>query len=113
MAVEIYIKYRVRTQSIFGEAAAMKVRPVIVIAVFGVAALVTLSIHPQAASAVSDPRQEASIVIVATAARVTGSERGFTGIIGTTVQSNFGFRVAGKIVERFANPVSRSKPVSS
>jgi hypothetical protein len=38
----------------------MKVRPVIVlgsvlIAVFGVAALVTLSIHPQAASAVSDP----------------------------------------------------------
>src|SRR5438094_187197 len=87
---------------------AMKSRPVIVlggilIPVSAAAAFVALSIHPQAASAVSDPRQEAPIVRVATAARVTGSERGFTGIIGARVQSNLGFRVAGKIVERLVN----------
>ena len=35
--------------------------------------------------------------------RVAGSERGFTGIIGARVQSNLGFRVAGKIVERLVN----------
>ena len=86
----------------------MKKRPVIVlgsvlIAVFGVAAFVTLSIRTQAASAVSDPRKEPPIVRLATAAGVTGSERGFTGIIGARVQSNLGFRVAGKIVERLVN----------
>src|SRR5947208_1738225 len=87
---------------------AMKKRPAVVlggllIAGFGVAAFVTLSIRTQAASAVSDPRQEAPIVRLVTAARVTGSERGFTGIIGARVQSNLGFRVAGKIVERLVN----------
>ena len=42
-------------------------------------------------------------VLIAAAARVTGSERGFTGIIGARVQSSLGFRVPGKIVERFVN----------
>jgi RND family efflux transporter MFP subunit len=37
------------------------------------------------------------------AARVVGSERGFTGIIGARVQSSLGFRVPGKIVERLVN----------
>src|SRR6266704_4262332 len=87
---------------------AMKKRPAVVlggllIAVSGAAALVTVSIGTQAASAVSDPRQEAPIVRLVTAAPVTGSERGFTGIIGARVQSNLGFRVAGKIVERLVN----------
>jgi len=86
----------------------MKKRPVIVlgsilIAASGAAALVALSIGTQAASAVRDPRQEAPIVRLVTAARVTGSERGFTGAIGARVQSNLGFRVAGKIVERLVN----------
>ncbi|TIP95857.1 MAG: biotin/lipoyl-binding protein, partial [Mesorhizobium sp.] len=31
------------------------------------------------------------------------SERGFTGIIGARVQSNLGFRVPGKIVERLVD----------
>jgi RND family efflux transporter MFP subunit len=57
----------------------------------------------QEASAVSDPRQEPPIVRLVTAARVTGSERGFTGIIGARVQSNLGFRVPGKIVERYVD----------
>ena len=51
----------------------------------------------------SDPRQEPPIVRLATAAPVTGSERGFTGVIAARVQSNLGFRVAGKIVERLVN----------
>ncbi|MBN9083001.1 MAG: efflux transporter periplasmic adaptor subunit [Rhizobiales bacterium 62-17] len=85
----------------------MKKRPVIVlgailIAVSGAAAFVTISLRTQAA-AVADPRLEPPIVRLATAARVTGSERGFTGIIGARVQSNLGFRVAGKIVERLVN----------
>src|SRR6266568_91239 len=94
---------------------AMKKRPAVVlggllIAVSGLAAFVPVSLRTQAASAVSDPRQEAPIVRVATAARVMGSERGFTGIIGARVQTNLGFRVAGQIVERLVNvgqPVMR------
>ncbi|WP_369010513.1 biotin/lipoyl-binding protein, partial [Bradyrhizobium sp. PRIMUS42] len=55
------------------------------------------------ASAVSDPRQEPPMVRLVTASRVSGSERGFTGTIGARVESNLGFRVAGKIVERLVN----------
>ncbi|WP_353641979.1 efflux RND transporter periplasmic adaptor subunit [Mesorhizobium sp. WSM2239] len=86
----------------------MKKRPVLVLGAFltavsGTAAFVTLAIPTQGASAVSDPRQEAPIVRLVTAARVTGAERGFTGIIGARVESNLGFRVPGKIVERFVD----------
>src|SRR3979411_2059691 len=86
----------------------MKKRPAIVlasilIAGLGVAAFVTLSIRTQAATAVSDPRQEPPVVRLVTAARVTGSERGFTGVVAARVQSNLGFRVAGKIVERLGS----------
>src|SRR6266567_4173292 len=95
-------------RKLFQEAMAMKKRPAVVlggllIAVSGLAAFVPVSLRTQAASAVSDPRQEAPIVRVATAARVMGSERAFTGIIGARVQTNLGFRVAGKIVERLVN----------
>jgi RND family efflux transporter MFP subunit len=87
---------------------AMKRRPVVVlggllIAVSGAAAFAAVSLRTQEASAVSDPRQEAPIVRLARAERVTGSERGFTGLIGARVQSNLGFRVPGKIVERLVN----------
>ena len=86
----------------------MKKRPVIVlggilIAVLGGPHSSRFPFAAQEASAVSDPRQDAPIVRLATAAPVTGSERGFTGIIGARVQSNLGFRVAGKIVERLVN----------
>jgi RND family efflux transporter MFP subunit len=86
----------------------MKKRPAVVlgsllIAGLGAAVFVTLPFRPQEASAVNDPRQEPPIVRLVTAARVTGSERGFTGIIGAKVQSNLGFRIAGKIVERLVN----------
>jgi RND family efflux transporter MFP subunit len=86
----------------------MKKRPAVVlggllIAMSGATAFAALAIHPLGASAPSDPRQEPPFVRLATAARVTGSERSFTGIIGARVQSNLGFRVPGKIVERLVN----------
>lgn len=87
----------------------MKKRPALLvvggllIAVSGAAAFATVSLHTQEASAVNDPRQEAPIVRLATPMRVTGSDRGFTGIVAARVQSNLGFRVAGKIVERLVN----------
>lgn len=86
----------------------MKLKSAIVLggiltAVAGTVAVVTLSIRSQEAAAVSDPRQAAPLVRLAAAARVTGSERSFTGVVGARVQSNLGFRVPGKIVERLVN----------
>lgn len=97
----------------------MKKRPMVVAggvltAALGAAAVVTLSMHTQEASAVSDPRQEAPIVRLAAAVPVSGSERGFTGVVGARVQSNLGFRVPGKIVERLATvgqPVKAGQPL--
>src|SRR5580765_7307187 len=68
-----------------------------------VAAFATFATPAQEAPLVTDPRQEAPFVRLVSAAPVTGSERGFTGIIAARVQSNLGFRVAGKIVERLVN----------
>jgi RND family efflux transporter MFP subunit len=75
----------------------------ILVAASAVAAFVALSARPQKASAVSDPRQNAPIVRLVTATPVAESERRFTGVIAARVQSNLGFRVAGKIVERLVN----------
>jgi len=69
----------------------------------GVATFIALGIPAHEASAVSDPRQEPPMVSLVTATRVSGSERGFTGAVGARVESNLGFRVAGKIVERLVN----------
>ena len=73
------------------------------IAGLGAAAFITLVPLTREAAAVGDPRQEAPVVRLVTATQVTGHERSFTGVIGARVQSNLGFRVAGKIVERFVN----------
>jgi RND family efflux transporter MFP subunit len=75
----------------------------VLLAVSGAAAFVMFSLRAHEASAVSDPRQEPPIVRLVAAAEVTRSGRAFTGIIGARVQSNLGFRVAGKIVERLVN----------
>jgi RND family efflux transporter MFP subunit len=86
----------------------MKKRPIFVlggllIAVSGVAAFATVSLRTQDVSVASDPRQDPPIVRLVKPIQVTGAERGFTGLIGARVQSNLGFRVAGKIVERLVN----------
>jgi RND family efflux transporter MFP subunit len=94
-----------------------KRRPIIVLGGVLIAALAAttfVTLRTQEAPPVSDPRQEAPIVRLATAAQVTGFDRSFTGIIGARVQSNLGFRVAGKIVERLVNvgqPVKAGQPL--
>jgi RND family efflux transporter MFP subunit len=86
----------------------MKKRPAIVLgsilfAVSAAATFIVLSMRTHEASAVSDPRQQAPMVRLVAAGQVTGAERRFTGVIAARVQSNLGFRVAGKIVERLVN----------
>ncbi|BAB49858.1 efflux RND transporter periplasmic adaptor subunit [Mesorhizobium japonicum] len=68
-----------------------------------VAAFATFATPAQEAPLVTDPRQEAPFVRLVSAAPVTGSERGFTGVIAARVQSNLGFRVPGEIVERLVD----------
>src|SRR5947207_7475504 len=75
----------------------------VLVAASGAAVFATLAISAHEASAARDPRQEPPMVSLVTAARVSGSERGFTGTVGARVESNLGFRVAGKIVERLVN----------
>ena len=54
-----------------------------------------------APSITSDPRQGPQLVKIVTAKPSTGATRAFTGVISARVQSNLGFRVAGKVIERF------------
>lgn len=87
----------------------MKKRPAVVfggLLVAGLAAvagLVALGLRTEDAAAVTDPRQEPPLVKLVTPVRAGGSERGFTGVIAARVQSNLGFRVPGKIIERLVN----------
>jgi RND family efflux transporter MFP subunit len=73
-----------------------------------------LSGKEQKGSAAVDPRSTARLVRLANAASVSGVERAFTGTIAARVQSNLGFRVPGKIVERFVDvgeQVKAGKPL--
>lgn len=61
-------------------------------------------VGPQSSASVKvDPRQDAPTVLVSIASPVVRAERRFTGIIAARVQSNLGFRIPGKIVERMVN----------
>src|ERR1700730_9838244 len=75
----------------------------VLIAASGAAVFATLAIPAKKPPAARAPSQAPPMVRLATAARVSGSERGFTGLIGARVESNLGFRVPGKIVERLVN----------
>ena len=50
-----------------------------------------------------DPRQGPQLVQIAVAKPAETSERAFTGIISARVESNLGFRVPGKVVERLVD----------
>ncbi|WP_372027364.1 efflux RND transporter periplasmic adaptor subunit [Tistrella mobilis] len=50
-----------------------------------------------------DPRQTVRIVQIATVEPASAERRAFTGVVAARVQSNLGFRVAGKIVERLVD----------
>ncbi|MBM3095699.1 efflux RND transporter periplasmic adaptor subunit [Ensifer sp. T173] len=51
----------------------------------------------------ADPRTASPLVRVAEAARTGTAERSFTGAVASRVQSNLGFRVPGKILERMVD----------
>jgi RND family efflux transporter MFP subunit len=51
----------------------------------------------------SDPRQELPLVQIAIAKPAQAAERAFTGVISARVQSNLGFRVPGKVIERLVD----------
>jgi RND family efflux transporter MFP subunit len=61
-----------------------------------------ISSEPNTA-AESDPRLRPPLVGIATVKPVGASEQAFTGIISARVQSNLGFRVPGKVVERLVD----------
>jgi len=84
----------------------VKKTPVIVLGsiLAGLSAVVALAtLVTQEAPSVGDPRQEPPLVRLAVPEPVAGLERAFTGVIGARVQSNLGFRVPGKIVERLVD----------
>lgn len=65
-------------------------------------------------SAEADPRTQPQLVRTATLATVNGGGRDFTGIVSARVQSDLGFRVPGKIVERLVDTgqaVRRGQPL--
>lgn len=51
----------------------------------------------------ADPRSEPPLVRVAALGASPPSERGYTGVVSARVQSDLGFRVSGKIVERLVD----------
>ncbi len=63
--------------------------------------LVSESTKPKAEAA--DPRTVAPLVSVAEAKKTETAERSFTGTVASRVQSNLGFRVPGKIVQRMVD----------
>lgn len=61
-----------------------------------------------------DPRTEIPLVRVASVATAIQTERSFTGVIAARVQSDLGFRVPGKILERLVDTgqsVKRGQPL--
>jgi RND family efflux transporter MFP subunit len=68
--------------------------------IFGPAA--AISREPDRAAQL-DPRQGTQLVQIAVVKPAAASERAFTGFISARVQSNLGFRVPGKIVERLVD----------
>ena len=68
--------------------------------IFGPAA--AISREPDRAAQL-DPRQGSQLVQIAVAKPAGASERGFTGVISARVQSNLGFRVPGKVIERLVD----------
>jgi multidrug efflux pump subunit AcrA (membrane-fusion protein) len=82
-----------------------------------IAALLSLFILAacgKAASSSSDPRTQAPLVRAGLVERSVQAERSFTGIVAARVESDLGFRVPGKVLERLVDTgqtVKRSQPL--
>src|SRR5213594_2400176 len=65
-------------------------------------------------SSSADPRTQPPLVRIETVEISVQSERSFTGIVAARVQSDLGFRVPGKVLERLVDagqPVKRGQPL--
>src|SRR5437879_2433610 len=90
------------SNSNFPEASMLQRHPAIVLAVLGRLPVV-LAACRDAASSLSDPRTRPPLVRIEAVERSVASERAFTGIVAARVQSDLGFRVPGKVLERLVN----------
>jgi RND family efflux transporter MFP subunit len=66
------------------------------------------------ATSSTDPRTQPPLVRVEAVKNSAGSERSFTGIVAARVQSDLGFRVSGKVLERLVDSgqnVRRGQPL--
>src|SRR5215207_10383972 len=71
-------------------------------AAIGFGSAAAISVRPAAAGG-PDPRQGPQLVQLAIVKPAGASERAFTGVISARVQSNLGFRVPGKVIERLVD----------
>ncbi|KVV20211.1 hemolysin secretion protein D [Burkholderia cepacia] len=72
-------------------------------------ALAACGEHPAA-----DPRTEAPLVRMSAVHGAAGASRSFSGVVGARVQSDLGFRVQGKVIERLVDAgqtVKRGQPL--
>jgi multidrug efflux pump subunit AcrA (membrane-fusion protein) len=69
----------------------------------GVAAASGVDLRPATAAKSDDPRQTPPLVTTAVVKPAFPAERTFTGVVSARVQSNLGFRVPGKVIERLVD----------
>src|SRR5437763_7961190 len=87
-------------------------RSVAIVGIFGLLPCVLVACTGATSSA--DPRTQTPLVRVATVDTSTRAERSFTGIVAARVQSDLGFRVPGKVLERLIDTgqtVKRGQPL--
>jgi RND family efflux transporter MFP subunit len=86
---------------VFPEVAMLQRHNIPFFAVFGLLPLVLAACGDATSS--SDPRTQVPLVRVAPVASPGQTERSFSGVVAARVQSDLGFRVAGKIMERLVD----------
>ncbi|GMB01978.1 efflux RND transporter periplasmic adaptor subunit [Pelosinus sp. IPA-1] len=83
----------------------------VLVAVIGLLSLVLTACNGKVQT---DPRTQAPLVRVATVQNAVSAPRSFTGIVAARVQSDLGFRVSGKVLERLVDigqTVRRGQPI--
>lgn len=83
-------------------------------ALVAVIALLSLALTACNGAVQTDPRTQAPLVRVATVQNAVSAPRSFTGIVAARVQSDLGFRVSGKVLERLVDigqTVRRGQPL--
>jgi RND family efflux transporter MFP subunit len=80
----------------------LQLRNVLFVALIGLLPFVLAACN-DAASSAGDPRMQPPLVRIETVEISVQSERSFTGIVAARVQSDLGFRVPGKVLERLVD----------